>query len=155
MAESGHTVAVHDFEVLVLGSGPGGQKAALAAAKLGRGVAIVERRNMMGGVCVNPGTSTSKTLREAVLHLTGLNQRELYGPGCRVKEDITGADLAARTQRVIGREIDVIRSRPSRNHVTVLGIVLSLVGTCRSRGLGRIVGQPLDGFVGREAWTDV
>jgi NAD(P) transhydrogenase len=111
---------VYDFDVLVLGSGPGGQKAAIAAAKLGRRVAIVERRNMIGGVCINTGTIPSKTLREAVLYLTGLNQRELYGQSYRVKEDITVADLAARTQHVVGREIDVIRSQLSRNHVALL-----------------------------------
>ncbi|WP_433172333.1 Si-specific NAD(P)(+) transhydrogenase [Actinoallomurus sp. CA-150999] len=111
---------MHDFDVLVLGTGPGGQKAAIAAAKLGRRVAVVERRNMVGGVCINTGTIPSKTLREAVLYLTGLNQRELYGQSYRVKEEITVADLAARTQHVVGREIDVVRSQLSRNHVSVL-----------------------------------
>ncbi|MBO3749093.1 Si-specific NAD(P)(+) transhydrogenase [Streptosporangiaceae bacterium NEAU-GS5] len=109
-----------DFDVLVLGSGPGGQKAAIAAAKLDRRVAIVERRNMMGGVCINTGTIPSKTLREAVLYLTGLNQREMYGQSYRVKEDITIADLGMRTQHVVGREVEVIRSQLARNHVTVL-----------------------------------
>ncbi|GAB2928315.1 Si-specific NAD(P)(+) transhydrogenase [Nonomuraea fastidiosa] len=105
---------------MVLGSGPGGQKAAIAAAKLGRRVAVVEKRNMIGGVCINTGTIPSKTLREAVLYLTGLNQRELYGASYRVKEEITVADLGMRTQHVIGREIQVIRSQLARNHVTVL-----------------------------------
>src|SRR5690242_2668784 len=114
------TVDVYDFDVLVLGSGPGGQKAAIAAAKLDRQVAMVERRNMIGGVCINTGTIPSKTLREAVLYLTGLNQREMYGQSYRVKENITVADLAARTQHVVGREVDVIRSQLSRNHVEVL-----------------------------------
>ncbi|MER5649861.1 Si-specific NAD(P)(+) transhydrogenase [Streptosporangium sp. NPDC002524] len=109
-----------DFDVLVLGSGPGGQKAAIAAAKLERRVALVERRNMLGGVCINTGTIPSKTLREAVLHLTGLNQRGMYGQSYRVKDEITAADLGIRTQHVIGREIDVIRSQLSRNHVTTL-----------------------------------
>ncbi|GAA4084994.1 MULTISPECIES: Si-specific NAD(P)(+) transhydrogenase [Actinomadura] len=109
-----------DFDLLVLGSGPGGQRAAIAAAKLGRRVAIVDRRTMLGGVCINTGTIPSKTLREAVLYLTGLNQRELYGQSYRVKEDITVADLGMRTQHVIGREVDVIRSQLARNHVTVL-----------------------------------
>ncbi|GAA4090499.1 Si-specific NAD(P)(+) transhydrogenase [Nonomuraea soli] len=109
-----------DFDVLVLGSGPGGQKAAIAAAKLGRRVAIVEKRHMLGGVCINTGTIPSKTLREAVLYLTGLNQRELYGASYRVKEEITVADLGMRTQHVIGREIQVIRSQLGRNRVTVL-----------------------------------
>jgi NAD(P) transhydrogenase len=111
---------VYDFDVLVLGSGPGGQKAAIAAAKLGRRVGVVERDNMLGGVCINTGTIPSKTLREAVLYLTGLSQREMYGSSYRLKEDITVADLAARTQHVIGREIDVIRNQLSRNRVTLL-----------------------------------
>ncbi|MEW9553140.1 Si-specific NAD(P)(+) transhydrogenase [Nonomuraea sp. NPDC050783] len=109
-----------DFDVVVLGSGPGGQKAAIAAAKLGRRVAVVERRHMIGGVCINTGTIPSKTLREAVLYLTGLNQRELYGASYRVKDEITVTDLGMRTQHVIGREIQVIRSQLARNHVTVL-----------------------------------
>jgi NAD(P) transhydrogenase len=111
---------MYDFDVLVLGSGPGGQKAAIAAAKLGRRVAVVEKTHMLGGVCINTGTIPSKTLREAVLYLTGLNQRELYGASYRVKEEITVADLGMRTQHVIGREIQVIRSQLGRNHVTVL-----------------------------------
>lgn len=111
---------MYDFDVLVLGSGPGGQKAAIAAAKLGRRVAIIERRNMVGGVCINTGTIPSKTLREAVLYLTGLNQRDMYGQSYRLKDDITVADLAARTQHVIGREVDVIRSQLARNHVRMI-----------------------------------
>ncbi|OHV37855.1 MULTISPECIES: Si-specific NAD(P)(+) transhydrogenase [Pseudofrankia] len=109
-----------DYDVLVIGSGPGGQKAAIAAAKLGRRVAIVDKRDMIGGVCINTGTIPSKTLREAVLYLTGLSQREMYGQSYRVKDDITVGDLSARTQHVISREIDVIRSQLSRNHVTVV-----------------------------------
>jgi NAD(P) transhydrogenase len=111
---------VHDFDLLVIGSGPGGQKAAIAAAKLERRVAIVERPNMLGGVCLNTGTIPSKTLREAVLYLTGLDQREMYGQSYRVKEEITIADLAARTQHVVGRENDVVRSQLTRNRVTIL-----------------------------------
>ena len=111
---------MYDFDLLVLGSGPGGQKAAIAASKLGRNVAIVERRNMIGGVCINTGTIPSKTLREAVLYLTGLSQRELYGQSYRLKDDITVADLAARTSHVIGREVDVIRSQLARNRVTLM-----------------------------------
>jgi NAD(P) transhydrogenase len=111
---------MYDFDVLVIGSGPGGQKAAIAAAKLGRRVGIVERRNMIGGVCLNTGTIPSKTLREAVLYLTGLDQREMYGQSYRVKDEITIGDLAARTQHVVGREIDVVRSQLSRNRVAIL-----------------------------------
>ena len=111
---------MHDFDLLVIGSGPSGQKAAIAAAKLDRRVAIVERPDMIGGVCLNTGTIPSKTMREAVLYLTGLDQREMYGQSYRVKEEITIADLAARTQHVVSRENDVVRSQLSRNRVTVL-----------------------------------
>ena len=111
---------MYDFDVLVIGSGPGGQKAAIAAAKLERRVAIVERKDMIGGVCLNTGTIPSKTLREAILYLTGVDQREIYGQSYRVKDDITIADLAARTTHVVGREMDVVRSQLSRNRVTTL-----------------------------------
>ncbi len=111
---------MYDFDVLVIGSGPGGQKAAIAAAKLGRRVAIVERKDMIGGVCLNTGTIPSKTLREAVLYLTGLDQREMYGQSYRVKDEITIADLAHRTQHVVGREIDVVRSQLTRNRVAIM-----------------------------------
>jgi NAD(P) transhydrogenase len=111
---------VYDFDLLVIGSGPGGQKAAIAAAKLGRRAAVVERRDMIGGVCLNTGTIPSKTLREAVLYLTGANQHEMYGQSYRVKDEITIADLAARTQHVVGHEIDVVRSQLSRNRVAIL-----------------------------------
>jgi NAD(P) transhydrogenase len=110
---------VPDFDMLVLGSGPGGQKAAIAAAKLGRRVAVVDRPDMVGGVSLHTGTIPSKTLREAVLYLTGLTQRDLYGQSYRLKEDITVGDLTARTQHVVGRETDVIRSQLSRNHVAL------------------------------------
>ncbi|HLX52256.1 MAG TPA: Si-specific NAD(P)(+) transhydrogenase [Streptosporangiaceae bacterium] len=111
---------VDDCDLLVIGSGPGGQKAAIAAAKLERRVIMVERPGMIGGVCLNTGTIPSKTLREAVLYLTGAGQREMYGQSYRVKDDITIADLTARTQHVVGREIDVVRSQLSRNRIRVL-----------------------------------
>ncbi|MFI6321844.1 Si-specific NAD(P)(+) transhydrogenase [Nonomuraea sp. NPDC050556] len=128
----------YDFDLLVFGSGPGGQKAAIAAAKLGKRVAVVEMKHMLGGVCINTGTIPSKTLREAVLYLTGLNQRELYGASYRVKEEITVADLGMRTQHVIGREIQVIRSQLGRNHVTVL------------QGTGRFLDANTIGITGEE-----
>jgi NAD(P) transhydrogenase len=108
-----------DFDMLVLGSGPGGQKAAVAAAKLGRRVAVVDRPDMVGGVSLHTGTIPSKTLREAVLYLTGLTQRDLYGQSYRLKENITVGDLTARTQHVVSREIDVIRSQLARNHIAL------------------------------------
>ena len=108
-----------DYELLVIGSGPAGQKAAIQAAKLGRRVAIVERRQL-GGVSVNRGTIPSKTLREAVMYLTGLSQRAVYGESYRVKEEITVEDLAMRTRQVVDREVDIVRNQLSRNHVHLL-----------------------------------
>jgi NAD(P) transhydrogenase len=119
---------VHDFDLLVIGSGPGGQKAAIAAAKLGRRVAIAERPGMLGGVCLNTGTIPSKTLREAVLYLTGADQREMYGQSYRLKDEVTIADLTARTHHVVSRENDVVRSQLTRNRVTII------TGTARFTG---------------------
>src|SRR3954454_4372814 len=116
-----------DFDMLVLGSGPAGQKAAIQAAKLGRRVAVVERRDMVGGVCTNTGTIPSKTLREAVVYLTGLSQRMIYGQSYRLKDEITVDDLFSRTHTVMGREIDVIRAQLARNHVSLLTGEASLV----------------------------
>lgn len=109
-----------DYDLLVLGSGPGGQKAAIAGAKLDRRSAVVERKAMVGGVCINTGTIPSKTLREAVVYLTGRGQQEFYGQSYRLKDEITVGDLTSRTHHVIGREIDVIRSQLARNHVAIL-----------------------------------
>lgn len=117
----------YDYDLLVVGSGPGGQRAAIAAAKLGARVAIVDRKHMVGGVCINTGTIPSKTLREAVLYLTGMQQRDLYGASYRVKDDITIGDLTARTQHVIGRETEVIRNQLLRNHVHMLSGTASFV----------------------------
>ena len=112
----------YEYDLLVIGSGPAGQKAAIQAAKLGHRVAIVERRQL-GGVSVNLGTIPSKTLREAVVYLTGLSQRAVYGDSYRVKEEITIEDLAMRTRQVVDREIDIVKNQLARNHVhTITGI---------------------------------
>ena len=108
------------FDLVVLGSGPAGQKAAIQAAKVGAAVAVIERRDPIGGVCANTGTIPSKTLREAAIYLTGLSERGLYGESYRVKDDITIDDLLWRTQQVMAREVDVIRNQLARNHVRVL-----------------------------------
>ena len=108
------------YDLLVIGSGPGGQRAAIAAAKLGKRAAVVERRHMVGGVCINTGTIPSKTMREAVLYLTGMNMREIYGQNYRVKDQITVQDLLSRTTHVIGREIEIIRSQLFRNGVDLI-----------------------------------
>ena len=88
---------------------------------------------MMGGVCVNTGTIPSKTLREAVLYLTGFAQRDMYGASYRVKSEITIADLLARTQHVVGREVEVIRAQLLRNHVDILGGTARFVDAAHRR----------------------
>jgi NAD(P) transhydrogenase len=109
----------YELDVLVIGSGPAGQKAAIQAAKLGRTVALVER-HQLGGVSVNSGTIPSKTLREVIVYLTGMSQRANYGQSYRVKDEITMEDLRLRTGQVIEREVDVVRDQLHRNHVQVV-----------------------------------
>jgi NAD(P) transhydrogenase len=109
-----------DYDLLVIGCGPGGQKAAIAAAKLQKRAAVIERAESVGGVCVNTGTIPSKTLREAVLYLTGLSQRELYGQSYRLKSEIAMEDLWRRTEHVVSREIQVVQDQLARNRVRLL-----------------------------------
>jgi NAD(P) transhydrogenase len=109
-----------DLDLVVIGSGPSGQKAAIQAAKLGRRVGLIERRNMVGGVSVNTGTIPSKTLREAIVYLTGLNQRAVYGQSYRLKEELTIEDLMGRARHVIEAQIDVVRDQLRRNHVELI-----------------------------------
>lgn len=108
------------FDFLVIGSGPAGQRGAIQAAKLGRRVALVENRGAVGGVTVHTGTIPSKTLREAVLYLTGWTQRGLYGPSYRLKPHLEIGDLMQRLQRTIRHEVGVIEDQLARNGVTVL-----------------------------------
>jgi NAD(P) transhydrogenase len=108
------------YDLVVIGSGPSGQRAAVSAVKKGKRVALVEMRGVLGGVCINTGTIPSKTMREAVLHLSGYNYRSIYGMNYRVKEKITMADLAFRVQHVIKTEIDVTEAQLSRNMVDVV-----------------------------------
>jgi NAD(P) transhydrogenase len=109
----------NSYDLVVIGSGPAGQKAAICAAKLRKKVAIVERKRSIGGVCVNTGTIPSKTLREAILYLSGLRQRTFYGRGYAVKDVISMQDLVFRAEAVMAREIEVIKSQLRRNRVAV------------------------------------
>src|ERR1700722_1064902 len=97
------------YDLVVIGSGPAGQKGAIAAAKLGKRVAIVDRRDMIGGMSLHTGTIPSKTLREAVLYLTGYRQRAFYGRDYKLKHEISIADLMERVNTVVAREMAVIR----------------------------------------------
>jgi NAD(P) transhydrogenase len=105
------------YDLLVIGSGPAGQKAAIQAAKVGKKVAVIERKKVAGGVCINIGTIPSKSLREAVMFLSGFRQRALYGASYRVKKDITFQDLAQRCDHVVKAEQEVIQNQLIRNSV--------------------------------------
>ncbi len=107
------------FDLVVVGSGPAGQKGAIAAAKLGKRVAVVERKEWVGGACLHTGTIPSKTLREAILYLTGFRQRAFYGRDYTVKAEISVPDLAFRIQCVVARETEIVRSQLHRNGVVV------------------------------------
>jgi NAD(P) transhydrogenase len=108
---------MYDYDLFVIGSGPGGQRAAVQAAKLGKRVAIAEAGGVVGGVCIAKGTIPSKTLREAALYLSGYKERNVYGASYSVKEKITMADLLHRTDYVIRTEMDVIRHQLLRNGI--------------------------------------
>jgi NAD(P) transhydrogenase len=104
------------YELIVVGSGPGGQRAAINAVKAGKRVALVEKQSV-GGVCINTGTIPSKTMREAVLHLSGFYDQSFYGANYHSKDQITMADLNFRVQRVIENEVSVVQDQLKRNGV--------------------------------------
>ncbi len=109
-----------DLDLFVIGTGPAGQRSAIQAAKLGKRVGICDRREVVGGVCVNTGTIPSKTFREALLYLTGYRQRAIYGESYTLKEDLEMKDLLFRCQHVVKQQIHVIRQQMRRNGVTIL-----------------------------------
>ncbi len=109
------------FNVIVIGSGPAGRRAAVQAAKLGKSVLVVENRLRLGGVSVHTGTIPSKTLRETVLNLSGWRERGFYGLAYRVKKDIEGKDLGARLRMTLNHEIEVLEHQFARNGVRTFG----------------------------------
>lgn len=121
------------YDLLVIGTGPAGQKAAVQAAKLGKKVGIIERKEVVGGVCTNTGTIPSKSLREAVLYLSGFRQRSLYGAGYRLKQTITIEDLAVRAQHVIKNEIRIVQDQMRRNRIDMIYGTASFVDPHRLR----------------------
>jgi NAD(P) transhydrogenase len=111
---------MRNFDLIIIGSGPAGQRAAIQGAKLGKTVALIEKREVVGGACINTGTIPSKTMREAVMHLSGYQYQSIYGVNYRVKDKITVSDLSFRVQHVIKTEVDVTHAQLSRNGVEVM-----------------------------------
>lgn len=108
------------YDLIVIGSGPAGRRAAIQAAKFGRNVLVVERGRRVGGVSVHTGTIPSKTLRETALNLSGWRERGFYGRSYRVKQDITAEDLRARLDITLTHEIEVLEHQFARNQVATL-----------------------------------
>ncbi|MBP0582292.1 Si-specific NAD(P)(+) transhydrogenase [Labrys sp. LIt4] len=108
---------MYDYDMLVIGSGPSGRRAAVQSAKLGKSVLVVEKGRRVGGVSVHTGTIPSKTLRETVLNLSGWRERGFYGRAYRVKQDIGATDLMVRLQKTLDHEVEVLEHQFSRNTV--------------------------------------
>ena len=109
----------YDFDLLCIGSGPAGQRAAIQAAKLGKRVALVERRRIVGGVCVETGTIPSKTFREAVLSFNSVTRHFEHHEGYRYQSRATAVQLLARVEDVMRREVEVVVDQMRRNEVTL------------------------------------
>ncbi|MGN6357151.1 MAG: Si-specific NAD(P)(+) transhydrogenase [Novosphingobium sp.] len=108
------------YDLIVIGSGPAGRRAAVQAAKLGKSVLVVEGRRRVGGVSVHTGTIPSKTLRETALNLSGWRERGFYGSSYRVKQDIRGEDLGMRIGKTLEHEVDVLEHQFQRNNVRTI-----------------------------------
>ena len=126
-------MTVPRYDVVVIGSGPAGHGAAIQTAKLGRSIAMIEQHPAVGGSSISTGSIPSKTLREAVVYLTGLRQRNIYGLSYSVKEDIRVQDLVLRTDQVVRTERDIVKSQFARNGVKVLVGEASFEGPHRLR----------------------
>src|SRR5580693_179786 len=111
---------MQSYDLIVIGSGPAGQRAAIQAAKTGKKVALIEKREVIGGVCINTGTIPSNTMRETVIHFSGFHYQAIYVMNYRVKERVSMADLSFRVQHVIKTEIDVTQAQLSRNNIEML-----------------------------------
>ncbi len=116
-----------DFDLAVVGSGPAGHHAAIQGAKLRKRVIMIERKPLLGGICVNVGTIPSKTMREAIMYLSGYREHAIYGDSYRVKEKITFQDLLVRVDPVVRHEIDVLRHQLLRNGVELMTARASFV----------------------------
>jgi NAD(P) transhydrogenase len=111
---------MHHYDLIVIGSGPAGRRAAIQAAKLKKSVLVVEKGRRVGGVCVHTGTIPSKTLRETVLNLSGWRERGFYGRAYRVKQDISSQDLGKRLSITLNHEVEILEHQFARNKVETI-----------------------------------
>src|ERR1700726_80421 len=108
-----------EYDLVVIGSGPAGQKGAIAAAKARKSVAVIDRIGMIGGVSVHTGTIPSKTVREAIFQLSGLAVSALYGAGSRGRVDISVENVSSRVKAIVARETGVVRAQLERNGIVI------------------------------------
>jgi NAD(P) transhydrogenase len=113
-------LADYEFDLIVIGSGPAGEKAAIEAAKMRKSTAIIERRSVQGGVCIHTGTIPSKTLRETAVYIAGLRQRTAYGLLGGVKADLSIRELMHRKDQVVQQELDVIQQNMAQHRIQVI-----------------------------------
>jgi NAD(P) transhydrogenase len=111
---------MYDFDLLCIGSGPAGQRAAVQAAKIGSRVALVEKRRIVGGICVNTGTIPSKTFRESVMFFASLAGRFDWRQAIWDDTRPTVEQLLSRVDTVMRRETDVIEKQLRRNGVALI-----------------------------------
>lgn len=108
------------YDLIVIGSGPAGKRAAIQATKVGKSALLIEKGLIVGGVSVHTGTIPSKTLRETVLFLSGWRQRGIYGRSYKVKDNITAEDLTQRLQSTLSYEVEIIQHQLMRNNVDII-----------------------------------
>lgn len=138
----------YDYDLVVIGSGPGGQKAAMQASKLGKRVAIIDARAVVGGVSLHDGTIPSKSFREAILHLSGYKERGHYGQAYRVKQQIEMNDLTNRTDEIITDLEQIMRAQLQRNNIEIIHGFGSLMDAHRVRVTnGTVVNELSTAFI--------
>jgi NAD(P) transhydrogenase len=119
------------YDMVVIGSGPSGRRAAIQSAKLGKTVMVIDKGSRLGGVSVHTGTIPSKTLRETVLNLSGWRERGFYGRGYRVKQDISIGDLIQRLHKTLDHEVEVLQHQFMRNGVRHMRAMAKFVAADR------------------------
>lgn len=142
---------MQSFDLIVIGSGPAGEKAAAQAAYFGKRVALIESAADPGGACVNSGTIPSKILRESALYFSGLKQRGLYGVDYSLREGLTVKDFTHRKDVIVDLEREKIRKNLTAHHVDVFAgagafedahtIVVTSVGKPPSQLHGQVMGR--------------
>lgn len=146
------------YDLIVIGSGPAGRRAAVQAAKLKKSVLCVDRGRRVGGVCVHTGTIPSKTLRETVLNLSGWRERGFYGRGYRVKDQITAEDLMRRLAMTLDHEVEILEHQFARNNVQVMSGAARFVDPhtleidCEDEEVVRVTGDRFVVAVGTEPY---